>query len=178
MLTLNYAPEELKKEAKLRRTYNIIKMINYVLVFVVLILSIAFYSTRLILQNSFNKIVEETSLITKNSQGYNNEVKQINQKIKDISEIQQSFIYSSKLIETIASNTPDGVTLSSLKLDAASNKVYLVGKSNNRDNLLKFKQNLENIEILSEIKFPINNLIEKTNINFNIEAIVKPDSLN
>ena len=92
MITLNLISEELKKEIKLRHLYLFIKKINLALIVITIIIAIILLAAKTILQVNFNNIVEQTTLVTKNNQGYNNKIKEINSKIDFIEKIQNDFI--------------------------------------------------------------------------------------
>lgn len=170
MLTLNYASEELKNEVKLRRVYNLIRKVTLIFVLVALFLAIIFYSTRLILQNSFNRIVDETTLLTKNSQGYNEKIKIINEKISIVMEIQKSYDNYTTFLDKLGELTTNNIHFTNLKLNLVGQKISLDGRADSRNALTQFKQTLENSKLFTNLKFPIKNISEKKDINFNFEA--------
>jgi hypothetical protein len=49
--------------------------------------------------------------------------------------------------------------------------------ANNRDNLIQFKDNLEKESCFSEINLPLSNLVEKENVEFQIDFNIKKDCL-
>ncbi|MFH1773105.1 MAG: hypothetical protein ABH818_01985 [Patescibacteria group bacterium] len=170
MIVLNLISEECKKEIKLRRFYQLIKKINYILIIIFIIATIVLLIAQIILQNNFNQIVEQTTLITKNNLSHSNKIKEINNKLKFISEIQNNFIVWSKIIKDLSIITPANVILNFVKLDSINKNVKLQGKATQRVDLLKLKNNLEKSIIYSNIKFPIKNILEKENIDFEINA--------
>lgn len=170
MLILNLIPQQLKKEIKFKRAYGLIKKMNYILVIITIVIAITLLIAKLLLQNNFNKVVEQTSLITKNSQGYNVKVRDINSRLNNISQIQNDFIAWSNLIENLANKTPTGITFSSVKISKEKSLINIRGKAKLRDDLLTFKQNMEESPIYSEVEFPLQNILQKENINFDISA--------
>ncbi|MBI4779235.1 PilN domain-containing protein [Candidatus Falkowbacteria bacterium] len=177
MLTLNLISEELKKEIKLRHLYLFIKKINLTLIILTIIIAIILLAAKTILQIKFNDIVDQTTLVTKNNQGYNNKVKDINSKIDFVEKIQGDFIPWSNLLKTIADITPEDISLYYLKINFDEQTIKIKGKAGLRDSLLDFKQKMENISILKDIDFPIKNILEKENINFEIDAKINLTSL-
>jgi len=170
MLTLNLIPQQLKKEIKFKRVYALLKKMNCILIIIAVIIAIIFLIAKLILQNNFNKVVEQTSLITKSSQGYNVKVRDINSMLNHISQIQKDFIAWSDLIENLANRTPAGITLSSVKTSKGKSLINIRGNAEQRDDLLTFKQNMEESPIYSEVEFPLQNILQKENISFEISA--------
>ncbi len=175
MLTLNLIPHQLKKEIKFKRIYALLKKMNCLLIIIAVIIAIILLIAKLILQNNFNKVVEQTSLITKSSQGYNVKVRDINSRLNHISQIQKNFIAWSYLIENLANRTPDGIAFSSVKINKEKSSINISGKAKLRDDLLMLKQNMEESPIYSEVEFPLQNILQKENINFNISAKLNLD---
>ncbi|MFH1233464.1 MAG: PilN domain-containing protein [Patescibacteria group bacterium] len=170
MLVLNLISEEFKKETKLKHTYQLIKKMNYVLIIISIVAAIILLVAMIILQNNFIEVVEQTTLVTKNNQGYNNKAREINSKLKFVSTIQNDFVVWSKMIEQISIITPANVSLDLVKLDLTNKNIKLRGIAKQRSGLLELKNNLEKSDAYANIEFPIKNLLEKENINFEINA--------
>ncbi len=170
MLTLNLISEELKKEIKLRHLYLFIKKINLVLIIITIVIAIVLLVTKTILQLRFNTIVEQTTLVTRNNQGYNNKIKSINSRIDFVETIQNNFIPWSNLLEIVADITPKDVGLNYLKINFEEQTIKIRGNAGLRESLLDFKQKMEATDIFKNINFPIKNILEKENINFDIDA--------
>ena len=170
MLTLNLIPHQLKKEIKFKRVYALLKKMNCILIIIAVIIAIILLIAKLILQNNFNKVVAQTSLITKSSQGYNVKVRDINSRLNHISQIQKDFIAWSDLIEDLANRTPDGIAFSSVNINREKSSINIRGKAKLRDDLLMLKQNMEESLIYSGVEFPLQNILQKENINFEITA--------
>ena len=170
MLTLNLIPQQLKKEIKLKRIYKMLKKMNCFIVIAMAIIAITLLIAKLIMQNHFNNIVEQGVLITKNNQAYNTEARDINFQISQTQQIQNGFIEWSLLLENLTAKIPEDISLSNVKLSADPSLINIKGLAETRDTLLVFKKNLENSTIYSDIKFPLQNIMQKENINFEISA--------
>jgi len=170
MLTLNLISGELKKEIKLRHLYLFIKKINLALIIITILIAITLLAAKTILQINFNNIVEQTTLVTKNNQGYNNKIRDINSRIDFVEKIQNGFIPSSNLLETIADITSKDIGLYYLKINFEEQTIKIKGKAGLRESLLDFKQKMETTNIFNNIDFPIKNILEKENIDFEINA--------
>ncbi|MFH1232547.1 MAG: PilN domain-containing protein [Patescibacteria group bacterium] len=170
MLVLNLISKKFKKEIKLKHFYQLIKRINYTLIIIATITATILLFAKIILQNNFIDIVEQTSLITKNNQNYNNKIKEINNKLKTVSTIQNDFIVWSKIIEDISKITPTNVTLNLVRMDSTNRNIKLQGKAKQRSDLLELKSNLEKSTLYNSIDLPIKNLLEKEDIIFEINA--------
>jgi len=170
MLTLNLISEELKKEIKLRHLYLFIKKINLALIIITIIIAIILLTAKTILQVNFNNIVDQTTLVTKNNQGYNNKIKNINSRLDFVEKIQNGFIPSSNLLKTIADITSRDIGLYYLKINFEEKTIKIKGKAGLRDSLIDFKQKMEATNLFKDINFPIKNILEKENIDFEINA--------
>ncbi|MEA3464127.1 MAG: hypothetical protein U9R14_03570 [Patescibacteria group bacterium] len=170
MLTLNLIPRQLKEEIKFKRIYSLLKKMGCLLMIITLIIAITLLAAKGILQNNFNKIVEQTTLITKNGQGYNVKVRDINSHLNYALKIQNDFIAWSYLIEDLASRTPHGINFSLVKINKKKSLINIRGMAKLRSDLLAFKQNMKDSLIYSEVEFPLKNILQKKDINFEISA--------
>jgi len=177
MLTLNLIPGELKKEITLRHLYLFIKKINLTLIIITIAVAIILLAAKTILQLKFNNIVDQTTLVTKNNQGYNNKIRDINSKIDFMEKIQNGFIPWSNLLKTVADITPGDIGLYYLKINFEEQAIKIKGKAGLRDSLLDFKKKMESTAIFREIDFPIKNILEKENIDFEINAKINLENL-
>jgi hypothetical protein len=170
MINLNLVSSGQKKEIKLRHIYTLIKNVNYVLIIISIIIAIILLVAKTILQSKFNEVVAETTLVTKTNQGYNNNVREINNKINFINKIQNEFIPWSNLIKSLADMTPNDINLYYLKVDAKDQSIKIKGKAKLRSSLLNFKDSMSTAAYFKDIDFPIQNILEKENIDFEINA--------
>ena len=134
-------------------------------------------TTKNLLLNRFNTVVEETTLITKNSQSYNTKVVDINKKIKTINQLQGNQVYWSGLFYDLSSNLKNYITFSYLKVDQTDKSIILRGHSKTRDSLLALKNYFDNNKLYSNINFPVTNLLAKDDIDFEIGATVDLNQL-
>ena len=170
MLTLNLVSAEQKKEIKLRHLYGFIKKINLTLIVIAILIAIILLVAKIVLQLKFNNTVEQTTLVTKNNQGYNSKVREINNKLNFITKIQDEYIPWSNLVKKLTEITPTDISFSYLKLDAQDKTISLKGKAKFRDSLLNFKDKMAADPVFQDIGFPIKNILEKENIDFEINA--------
>lgn len=177
MLALNLISEELKKEIKLRHLYLFIKKINLTLIIITIAVAIILLIAKTILQAKFNDIVGQTTLVTKNNQGYNLKIRDINSRINFVEKVQNDFIPWSNLLKNIAEITSNDIGLTYLKINLADQAIKIKGKAGLRESLLDFKQKMEATAIFKDIDFPIKNILEKENINFEINAKINIQNL-
>lgn len=177
MLRLNLVSTEQKKEIKLRHIYYFIKTINLILMIIIIAIAIILLAAKTILQSKFNETVAQTTLVTKTNQGYNNKVQAINNKLNFIENIQTEFIPWSNLIKKLAEITPLEVNFNNIKLNATDQTIKIKGWAKFRSSLLEFKEKMAASENFKEIDFPIKNILEKENVDFEINAQLNLSSL-
>jgi len=170
MLVLNLISEEFRKKIRLKHFYQITKKINYILIIFAIFVAVILLSAMIILQNNFIETVNQTTLITKNNQAHNKKIMEINSKLKLISTIQDDFVVWSKIIEDLSIIIPANVSMDLVKIDLINKSVKLRGVAKQRSGLLELKNNLEKSGSYINIEFPIKNLLEKENIDFEINT--------
>jgi len=170
MLNLNLVSQELKQETKLRHIYKMLKQANYILIIITIFIAVVMLVAKIILQNNFNKIVEETTLITRDSQGKNAKIREINSRLSFVEKIQNDFIPWSFLFKDLGGYVNNDLNFYSIRIDKDRKTIELKGVANSRDSLLSFKSGMEKSNIFSGIVFPMKNILEKENISFEIKA--------
>jgi hypothetical protein len=170
MIILNLVSQELKKEIRLRHIYASFKKIGLIIALVVLFVSIMFQAAKYIMQKKFIEITEQTTLVTGNGNIYAGRVKNINAKIELAGQIQKEYVAWSEFIKIITANIPEKITLSYFKINKNDSTMALKGVAATRDEFVALKNNLEKLEFLSAINFPIQNILEKENIAFEINT--------
>jgi Tfp pilus assembly protein PilN len=170
MLTLNLVSRELKQEIKLRHVYSLLKKADYILIIITIFIAVIMLVAKVILQNNFNKIVEETTLIIRESQGQNSKIREINNRLSFVEKIQNDFIPWSFLFKDLGGHTSNDVNFSLIKLSQEKKEIELKGMAKTRDSLLALRDGLEKSAIFYDLDFPMKNILEKNNIDFEIKA--------
>lgn len=170
MITLNLVSSVQKKETKLRHIYGIIKTFNFILITITIIIAIILLTAKIILQEKFNEVVAQTTLVTKTNQGYNNNVREINNKLNFINKIQDEYIPWSGLITGLAEMTPADISFNYMKIDSSDRTIKIRGRAKFRSSLLDFKNKMTSGNYFKDVEFPIKNILEKENIDFEINA--------
>lgn len=177
MLDLNLVSQELKQEIKLRHIYKMLKQANYILIIITIFVAVVMLAAKIILQNNFNKIVEQTTLITRDSQGQNSKIREINTRLAFVEKIQNDFTPWSFLFKDLAGYVNGDINFYSIKIDKEKREIDLKGIAKSRRSLLALKAGLGKSDIFSEIDFPMKNILEKTDINFEIKAKINLENI-
>lgn len=99
----------------------------------------------------------------------------INSQTGDILAIKKDQFYWSRMLIGISESIISGVSIN--ELASKNYSVFLSGRADSRDNLIKFKEKLENNQCFTDIKLPLSNLVSKENIDFQLDLKMKKDCL-
>lgn len=175
MITLNLISPAKKQQFKLEQIYIIIKNIIILLLLSSIIIAIALLITKNALQLHFQKIVEQTTLTTQYANTFSAEVRDFNRIINAVSAVQENYTDWNAFLVNFSAITPNGIVIKNLLINETH--IIIKGVADTRDSLLNFKNNLEESVIFSNVEIPIDNLLERTNIEFDIKAAVDLDHL-
>ncbi len=175
MLTLNLLSFEQKHQLHQETKQTLIKQVVLVVIVVILLISVIFYFSKKIVLNNFEKFSENTSQV---NQVLNQKIEKINKLTGFIQQVQKEHINWANLIMEISAKTPTSITLTSLQLNKDEATITISGLALTRDELLKFKNNLEKLPELTEINLPLQNMTQKTDVNFTIKAKLKIENIN
>ena len=170
ILYLNLLPKREKTKIRLERLYRLIKKEAVFLLVILLLLNIGVFYIKNTLEQNLTEIQsvlkqnkeKEGFLITK--------VASFNQDTDGFKEIQDSFFNKSKIFLELFKLIPKGISLTSVSLKE-NNELILQGNSQNREQLLKLKKNLNN-GFMVDIDFPISNLLKQKQDHFVISGTV------
>jgi Tfp pilus assembly protein PilN len=168
MITLNLIPPIKKHELRLAQLYLVIKNLIIFTLFITVIVGIVLLASKMILQNHFNKMVAESTLTTKYANIFNKDIKEFNRQLNTVETIQKDHVAWTNFFIKFSPLVPDDIGIYNLSLD--KDKIVLTGLAKTRDQLLKFKENLENSSLFSEVITPLEDLLKKENVDFHIKA--------
>lgn len=99
----------------------------------------------------------------------------VNSQIGDILAIKEDQMYWSRLLIEMSASIIPGIEIGEI---ASKNfNIILTGKSDSRDDLIKFKEKLESNGCFSDVNLPLSNLVSKENIDFQIDFKIKDECL-
>ncbi len=172
MIKLNILAREQKKNLKLRHLHHVLKNIDFVLILIGVTIALMLLFSRIIMQDTFNNIVAQTTLITRNSQSYNNRVRSVNSEINAVDQIQKDFLDWHKIFSELSSITENDITFTYIRMAADDKTLRLRGHAGTRDGLLHLKAAMEDSELFNKIDFPLTNILEQKDINFEMSAVI------
>ena len=177
MIRLNIIPKETKKEIAFKDTYRSIVFILYLITISAVSYAIALLVCKTILQIHLDEISSQNTIVTKNTDNYSKQVKDINKQILAIEKIQAENIVWTSFIDYIFDNLNDDIKIARADFNKKDNSLTLNGLAGTRKGLIDLKQYFENNKNFTVLSFPIQNLVEKNNINFEIRLTINSFSI-
>ncbi|NQU84013.1 MAG: hypothetical protein HQ536_04870 [Parcubacteria group bacterium] len=175
MITLNLLSPQKKKETEENILYASIKNILAIFLIFIIFVSVILLGSKLILSRNFEKVIEQTTLIVKEYGGVNRNIKEINDKLINISKSQEEFIeWSSNLLQT-AKLVPENIEISAIVLRKGSSQTLLKGYAKTRGELLILKTNLEESELFEKVELPFSNLLKREDIDFEFQLTLSEE---
>lgn len=170
MITLNLLPPIQKIYIKQAGIYTALQNFLAIILIVAIIISFLLVGARIILQNNFYNLITHSSLSLNDTQGFDSKIRNVNEKLKVVQEIQNEFTKWSSFLIAVNDLVPENIQLNLLAINQEAKTISIEGNAKLRDDFLKFKENLQNSSLLSEIESPLSNLVKKQDIDFRITA--------
>lgn len=170
MISLNLISPEKKQQFRLEQIYIVIKNLIILLLLVLIIIAIALLFTKASLQNHFSRIVEETTLTTQYANTFGTEVREFNKIIVAVDNVQEEYTDWVSFLDKTAGLVSGNIYLKTITI--SDNKIVIKGFAATRDELLILKENFENAEIFTDVEMPLEDLLKRNNIEFDIKATI------
>jgi len=166
MITLNLIPSKQKTELRLFSFYVTLKRTILLILFSIIIIAIVLLATKIILQNYFTRMVDDNYLPITINKLTSPKIKEFKNELIKISDIQKNYYAWTKFFIKFNDLVNDGITIEQLMISRDGElKISCLAKK--RDDLLSFKDNLDNSEIFSnKFEIPLEVLLVKENIKF------------
>ncbi|MFA5021460.1 MAG: hypothetical protein WC508_00050 [Patescibacteria group bacterium] len=178
MISLNLIPPQKKEELNLRQFYIVIKNLTIIFLLFTIFIAVVLMIAKITLQNNFNEVVANSTLTTKYGRILNTDIENFNKQLSLVNKIQGSYFSWTSFMNKFILIIPDNVSLYNLNIESSEeNQIIINGFAKTRDNLLKFKSNLESFSLLSDIDIPLDYLLKKENIDFQVEGKINLDQL-
>lgn len=168
MIALNLLSPQKKKEVEEHILYASIKNILAILLIFIIFISVVLLGAKLILSRNFQTVVEQTTLIVKEYGGVNQNIKEINKKLNNISKTQEEFVTWSYHLTELTKILPENIELSTIILKPGDKQTLIKGLARTRDDLLLLKTNLEESELFTYVELPFSNLLTRNDIDFEL----------
>lgn len=175
MISLNLIPKDKKVELGLANFFITLKNIIILFLIITILVAISLLATKAALQNHFNIIVGQSTLTTKFASSFNRGVQQFNKKIAAVENIQNNYIVWTDFLIEFSKLVPDGTTIDSI--DVSASQILISGQAKDRQDLLNLEKKLKKTDLFYNVEIPLEDLLKKTNIDFNIKSNVNIKNL-
>ncbi|HUW21414.1 MAG TPA: pilus assembly protein PilM [Candidatus Bathyarchaeia archaeon] len=122
------------------------------------------------------EIIERQVKITPEMKKVEGEAKRITKKASQILTLVDASRETISLLGLIQAAVPEGISLNHYSIDFGKQQIIINGVADHRDQLIKFKQALENEEKLSQVRIPLSSLEKEENVVFTVSLIAKTGS--
>jgi len=170
IITLNLASYTSRKYLIKEKINILIKDVILMLLFIMLINSIYIFIAYTFLNKNYKEIKNLKESIQMHNQPFNQEIADINKKIKIIDGAQKDYVKWSEKIIQLNEIVPANIKLTRFKFDKNNNSFEIFGWALKRNDFLNFKENLEKNSMISELNSPLSNLLLQENINFSLNG--------
>ena len=169
-INLNLLPTAKKNRLESTINFLFIKNIAELFLMVVAIATAVLVWGWIFLEEDFASLTSSANLINREYYSYNQDAKNINTLIKNVSVASKNFSpLNPRLHDTINSLPPD-IKLSSLQLDTQAQTLTLTGTAVSRAALLHYQEILNTIPWITQVETPISQLFQKEDIQFEFNA--------
>jgi Tfp pilus assembly protein PilN len=169
MLSLNLIADEAKTTIRFQRLYFLFLKVEVVLFFLALfVVGVIFAAQEILSANIYKTSQETAAMINSSSADYNAKTKEINNTITAVKQVEDGYVIYSKIFASISSLIPSNTPLSYLNINSDQKTIIIRGSAPTRDDLLELEKNLQSAPWLSNVNVPLEEKLNKTNINYDI----------
>ncbi|MBI4360008.1 MAG: hypothetical protein HY564_02860 [Candidatus Jacksonbacteria bacterium] len=167
IMRLNLLPEEECRKLEMEQLLAFLRREMLFLVFITMIVGSVVWYAGSALSGNIEAMRESVFSNKELDKDLMESVAKLNGTAKNISVVQSLFFRQSALLSEFASITPSDIRINKLLIN--SELVQIEGEYRRREELLRFRENLMN-EFLTDIEFPIANLLKQEDGEFTIRG--------
>ncbi len=173
MNSINLLSPAEKNNLKKKRLFFVIKSITFQFISLTLIIATVFIFSYFLLNNEKDSL---DGLINKEIKlqlegkvsAVEDATSELNKQLMLANNIQLEYIKWTNIIKSFSSTITKDIILTGLQFDSTDQELSIKGVAQNRDILVSFQNNLEELSYFSDINVPISSLMQRENINFEI----------
>lgn len=177
IITINLLTKE--KIAYLRKYLFLVTTHDFAAFSFVLIsfIGIILLMAHILLVNTFNDTIAQTTLVTKEYGGMNSLIRRTNLKLATLNSIEKEFTRWSDIMVSFSKLVPENVSLTALSADGNAREMIVRGTAVSREDLLKFMKALEDSGSFENIESPISNLLTKSDLLFELKMKISETAI-
>ncbi len=179
MIILDLLPSQEKKQLYVKKGYNIVKKIITTSLIHIGLISAILVGASFLLENDVGYIQEQNTTLMESNKGLNSEIRKYNKELTYLSGIQEEHKNFSDIIIYVGNLVLEKVQLSNFTIKKDLDKKEFIlemsGISENREDLLNFKELLDAQDFIERFELPINSLLKQKNVEFEFSTIIHLD---
>lgn len=177
---LDLLPTEQKKELHRNKIFH--RIIKQELLFALPLFALigVLFAANFVLKNQKENVVLQNSQVQTGSRyqeldSYENKFKITNENTANLSKIQAGHLQWTEILKFFNSLVPENVHI--ISIATKNYKMMISGLAQNRDDLLTFKDKLEKNTCITEVNLPLSNIVQRENIDFQMDFSIKEECL-
>jgi len=176
---LNLIPEYKKREIQYRSIFlRVVRWgMEFMIIYIgfILLLFAVSYILKLNLQTNLIQLNPNNIARFNEFKEKDNSIKDMNSLVLEIKKIQSGQLNWTKFFSKLEEMVVEGIVIN--RISTKDYSILLTGNSNNRDNMLAFKEKLSRDECFTEIDLPLSYLVPKENLDFQITFNLNKDCI-
>jgi len=177
MLILNLIPSYYQKRVKMQSLTSVVRVMFLWGFFEILLITTALLIAQLTLQNIFITTVHNTSLVTKNPVSLRSGIASVNKTIAAMHAEQQKFFVVTPTLAALFGEVDQTIRLQNIALDFNAHTLALSGTAMSRNDLIAFKNRLEDLPFIEHFELPIQVLLKRTDVTFTFMVPLQQDAI-
>jgi len=153
--------------------FQLSKSVLEIVLIVICLIGMGLLGAQSILQDYFNDLTGTVALTQNQHQQTNQEVKEINQVINQLTKIQTDYKPFLPIFPLLFNNLPNDIYLNSFNINLEKNNIVISGFAKTRDHLLDYKKTLESQSCIKTINWPLSQITKKEDLPFTLELNMK-----
>lgn len=179
-IIINLLPEKRKKEIRKRKFLLFVIWQEILIIFTAMVFFGVLFSANLILSMNYKSIQKDGEKYFDREEfreikRYEDEFAEVNNKVSLVDSVQNNDYYWTNFLYELSRITPEGIKLNELSSEQLD--ITLSGRANSRDELIVFRDRLEESDCFSEVSVPLSDIVKKEDIDFKIEVEIDKNCL-
>lgn len=179
-ISINLLPQERKDVLAKKKFFAMLIRQEFAFLFAFSLMAILLYALNWTVKFELNSVVESKAWDMNNEghrelKKYEDKFKEINKKTKFLSSLDENHLRWTNVLTMIDGIIPQEISLT--HLSTQDYRISIAGVANERDDLLRFQEKMAAVDCFSEINVPLSNLVNKNNVDFQMEFKVSEGCL-
>lgn len=167
MISLNLIPNSFTERFRWQHLYALVQNRMLIIIFYLVAIGMVLLSARFFLTERFIRVVDETTLVTRENRSTQSSIASLNQEISTATLLGNKINAWPQFLASFAALVPPEVTITSLHL-SIDKESTLSGQAATREGLLAFRDALAKAPYITNITLPVKDLLERRDVKFTV----------